>query len=289
MPTITERFPPLPLDELLPAIASFPTSTLQEQHALIKRLVMVHPTLSLDWGPGHRYRRARRLNPSEARPTNVDGIIWRKGVPAAEGRANPYGFSVIYLADHPDTALTEVRAKDDVVVLSDFEILPGKSIRVAPIGELVRVQRTGRGFLSGNASSTLNDFVNACDQDGAKSLLITDSFLLGCLVDGKDNYEVSSYVAKCIFDKDPMISAVAYPSHVQMGAINFAVRTDDFWNQWGVRAVRCGHATHLAHGYYNYTQIQHVTGITVDGTLCWSDELVNENTLTPLEPLWVQS
>lgn len=285
MPTITERFPPLSLEELVSAIASFQESSLAEQHALIKRLVIVHPTLSLDWGPGHCYRRARSLKPEEAPPKNVDGIIWRKDVPAVLMRANPEGFPVMYLADHPDTALKEVRAEDGRVVLSEFEILPGKNIRVAPIGELMRIQRSGRGFLSGNASSALNDVLNACDPDSAKSLLITDSFLFDCLAKQTD-YEISSYVAKCIFDKDPAISVISYPSYVQDGAINFAVRTENFWENWGVRAVRCVHAKHLAQGYYGYSQIRHVSGITVRGNLVWDEDIENINCSLHLNPLW---
>lgn len=285
LPTITERFPPLPLKELSSAISNFQASPLSDQLALITRLVVQHPTLSLNWGPGHIYRRARVLKPEEVLPTNVDGFIWRKDVPATLMRANPEGFPVMYLADHPDTALKEVRATNSRVVLAEFEIQAGKQIRLAPIGEMMKIQRTGRGYLSGDASSTLNDFLNACEPDSARSLLITDSFLFDCLAK-QDNYQISSHVAKCIFDKDPAISVISYPSYVQHGAMNFAVRTEAFWESWGVRAVRCVHAKHLAQGYYGYSQIRHVSGITVRGNLVWSDEVENLNASLHLEPLW---
>ncbi|MCP9757908.1 hypothetical protein EGI20_01075 [Aquitalea sp. S1-19] len=289
LPTITEAFPPLPLEELTAEISNFSDSALEDKQALIKRLVMVHPTLGLNWGAGHRFRRARRLKTHEPYPQNVDGIIWRKDVPASQGRANPDGFSVLYLADRPDTALKEVRAESDQVVLADFEIVPGKSCLIAPIGELMRIQRSGRGFMAGEHAQGVSNYLNACKPQDEKSLLITDAFLLECLLDGRDNYEISSYVAKCIFDKNPKLSAIAYPSCVQNGAICFAVRTDHFWDQWGVRSVRCGHARHLSHGYYDFSPARHVNGIEIGGNFHWEEHEEDVATTVLLKPLWVPS
>lgn len=235
---------------------------------LISRLVAVHPTLNLRWGQTWSYRRARSLNCGEV-PATVDEVIWRKGVPAALGRANPAGFQVIYLADRRDTALTEIRCTDGDVVVADFEIKPGRTIHLCPIGELAQIQRTGRGFLSGDASSSLSAMLNACNPDEARSLCITDAFLLEC-VSGQDDYNVSSHVARSIFDKLPHVAGVAYPSRRQFGAINFAVRVDNFWNDWGLRSVRRGRATHLACGYYQLTDVLNVTGIRRSGNFDWS-------------------
>jgi RES domain len=136
-PTITGRHPPLPLDELINAIKMS-----AEKQALIRPLVQHHPTLSYKWGGPWRYRRARKLRSGEV-PGTVNDLIWRKGIPASLGRANPAGFQVLYLADRRDTAFREARATNDDVVLTEFEILPGQGIHVVPLGELAQIQRTG--------------------------------------------------------------------------------------------------------------------------------------------------
>lgn len=268
-PTITRAYPPLPLSELLHMIGDFAAKPLDEKKAVIDRLVGVHPTINMDWGPGSTYRRCRILDKGEL-PDHVDQLIWRAGVPARLGRANPAGFQIMYLADCPETALIETRVNDHDVVVTDFVIREGRSIRVAPIGEMAIVQRTGRGYLSGEVASTINDMLNACDYYEVRSLLITDAFLWNCFV-GHDDYEVTSHLAHAIFEKNDQIDAVAYTSRRQLGAINFAVRVEHFWDAWGIVSVTHGHATHLAMGYFDLIGSKGVDGIHNDGRLEWTN------------------
>jgi hypothetical protein len=285
-PTITQTYPPLSLAEVTASIAEFQSTSLEGKQAIIRRFISVHPIMSLQWGQNWRYRRVRILGEEEV-PATVDELIWRKNVPARLGRANPDGFQVLYLADRLDTALREVGADKHHVVIAEFQILSGQSIRVAPVGELAQIQRTGRGFLSGQASSEITRLINACEPEEAKSLLITDAFLLECLTNPDDDYKVSSTVARGIFDKDGAIMAVSYPSRRQFGAINFAVRVECFWNSWGLSSVRRGEAIHLAQGYYRLAEITHVDGITNAGNLRWRTEPDEcEIAVSQLSPLW---
>ena len=246
---------------------TFPTVSKRRKKAAIKRLVEVHPIINMDWGGSWRYRRCRTLEPG-SRPSHVDELIWPKGVPAQLGRANPAGFQVLYLADRQDTALQEARVTDDLVVVAEFVIQQNHSVRVAPIGELSQVQRTGRGFLAGDTSATLSNMLNACNPDEARSLLITDAFLLECLI-GHDDYEISSTVALCIFDKNPLVTTIAFPSRRQQGALNFAVRVESFWDDWALVAARHGRARHLAIGYFTLEGTSAVDAVTVGGRLHW--------------------
>lgn len=182
----------------------------------------------------------------------------------------------------------EARVTNHRAVLTDFEILPEQKIRVAPIGELTTIQRTGRGFLSGEASDGLTGMLNACELEAAKSLLIADAFLLECLSEPENCYEISSYVAMSIFDKLPAISAIAYPSYRQYGALNFAARVERFWDHWGIRAVRCVKANHLSHGYFKQAETKQVFGITSAGGLCWNETADIENSVVLLDPLWTR-
>lgn len=282
-PTITEFQPPLPLDELKSIIVGFDALPTTDKKATIDRLVRIHPTTNVDWGPGWRYRRARRLKAGE-QPSTVDELIWRKDAPASLGRANPAGYDVLYLADRQDTALQEARVGDDLAVVADFLIRPGCSVRIAPIGELLRIHRTGRGTFTGDHSGVITGMLNACKPDEARSLLITDAFLRQCLV-GHNDYEVSSQVALSVFEKLPVVTAVAYPSVRQLGATNFVVRTQGFWNNWRVGSVRYGQAHHLGMGFYKFSDTQGVDGIYSKGDLRWAPVDNPEKTLD-LDPPW---
>jgi len=294
-PTLTEVHPPIPLCELVSALAGFASLPAPQKLALVDRLVAAHPIVSMDWGAGWRFRRARLLGADEI-PATVDEVIWRKGVPARIGRANPAGFQVLYLADRPDTAFQEIlhHAPQDAssphtMMLAEFVIHDDCRVRIAPVGELSQIQRTGRGFLAGDASQHLSNLLNACSLDDAKALLITDSFLLQCLTNGANDYGLSSHVAMSIFAKLPTVSTIAYPSVRQLGAINLAVRTETFWNDWGLRSVRRGRAEHLAQGFYRFSDVRHVDGITVDGALRWREDPDVENSVVVLGPAWTPS
>ena len=283
-PTITEAHPPVPLDELVTLIKGFDSLVTEDKKAVIARLVATHPSFNVAWGGGWRYRRCRKLD-AEGRPNTVDDLIWRKGVPATLGRANPAGYQVLYLADRQDTALQEAQVVDGPAVVAEFEIQVGRSIRIVPIGELFQVHRTGRGWLVGDHSPTITNMLNSCNRDDARSLLITDAFLLHCLV-GHDDYNVSSQVALSVFEKLPMVSAVTYPSRRQLGAINFAVRVARFWEDWALKSVRYGWARELAMGFYKVSDAQAVSGIYQDGRLEW-EALDNPDERIDLGPPFV--
>lgn len=285
LPTITEHFPPLPLREVIELVQSFSAFSTPQKKVAIRRLIDVHPTVSLEWGRDWRYRRARRLSGSEL-PVGVDQLIWQKGVPAALGRANPEGFRVIYLADRTDTALTEARVTHDTVVIAEFAIQPGHSIRIASIGELVQTHRTGRGFLSSEVSDIVNRMLNACSHNDARSILITDAFLLNCFV-GHDDYDISSYLALCLFEKNPNVSGIAFPSRRHSSGINFAIRVETFWNDWALAAARHATAQHLAFGYFQLDNIKCVDGVFHNGELHWRDAPINEGVGLYLSPMYV--
>lgn len=280
-PLLTEVFPPMPLAEIVSIATSFQEMTIDEKKVAISRAVSVHPTLNLEWGGGSVYRRCRVV-PHNEKPESVDGLVWRSDAPAKLGRANPEGFQVIYLADRAETALRECRVKDSPVVLTDFVIRDQRSIQVAPIGEMLQIQRSGRGYLLDKNSNTISTMLNASPHHSVRSLLITDAFLHHCFV-GQDDHEISSHVALSIFRKNSSVNAIAYPSTQQPGAVNFAVRVEDFWNVWGIKSVTYGHARHLASGVYEIERRSGVEGIDDGGALSWI-ELDRPDRLLSFEP-----
>ena len=269
---ITERFPPLPLDDVVARIRQFPTADLATRAETIRAFVTAHPIICYDWGGDWRYLRARGIETGQI-PDNVSDLIWRADSSAQLGRANPAGFTVLYLADRRDTALSEIRLSEGEVVLTEFRILAKRAARVAPIGEMSTIQRTGRGFLAGTETAIVNDLINACALGAARSMLIIDAFLLSCLANLDDDYSLSSSVALAVFEKLPDLAAVVFPSRQQPGAVNFAIRQDAVWRDWGIVSVQAGHARHLAMGYYEMSSVRHVTGITNAGDLMWDPRL----------------
>ncbi|UZE12971.1 RES family NAD+ phosphorylase [Pseudomonas sp. B21-053] len=276
MKTITGTYPPLPLKYLLCRINEFEGASLSLKHTIITELIDVHPILCVDFSKGSVFRRARKIGERDY-PASVQDLLWRLDGVASVGRANPEGYPVLYVADRPETAFAETHIDGSFVLLSELQILENAKCRIAPIGEMSRVQRTGRGFLTGDASSTINDMLNACSLDEAKSLLIADAFLFDCLVNDEAPYSVSSFVAKSIFEKSGDVSAVAYPSVRKNGAVNFAVKTDDFWKFWGVVGARRMYVRHLACGYYETSSTEHVIGVAEHGRLIWEEGVVDDN------------
>lgn len=267
MSLITDRFPPLPLNILVGRIKLFDSSSLEDKQRLISDLVNIHPLLSADFSRGHIFRRARKISPDEY-PSKVQDLLWNPNL-SRIGRANPEGYSVLYLSDRIETTLSEIHVKDDCVLLSEMEIRENEKCRIYPVGELLKIQRTGRGFLIGANSVAVNNMLNACDRESSQSLLITDAFLLECMIKDDDQYLISSYTAKCIFEKNIDISAVAYPSVQQFGALNFAVKTNDFWKTWSIVSARRMKVKDLPLGFYKWSDAEHVNSIDNNGALEW--------------------
>ena len=252
MSKLTEIYPPLEIDELNEIWENFDSLAKAEQFDSIDKLVQTHPVLSVTMGSAKiKYWRARVVEKNHS-INNVSQIIWRTGVPAKLGRANPENFPVLYLAARRETALAEVGCNSgDNAVLANFEIRHGKTIRVAPIGELSMISRSGVGRLIQNTEkcADLDSKINACPRDEAIRLMATDQILAEILLNRQDDYELSSKVAHAIFSKHHDIQAVAYPSVRHMGGMNFAVKTQDFWDYWNVFGVSRGITKRVGSGY----------------------------------------
>lgn len=282
IPTIAEAKPPLDLDELLTRVREFSVQPRDVQKAFIEELVSRHPLVNLEFGSGHQFRRARVIGESEY-PAHVDDVIWRKNFPAKVGRANPEGFQVLYLADRQDTALRENKIEQGWAVIASFEIQAKHRVRICPIGEMYRVIRNGRGFLSGKGSRAILDTVNACSLSEARSLTIADAFLYNTFVEN-DDHSLTSIVSRAIFDKLPMVNAIAYSSRQQSWAINLAVRVDRFWADWCLTSVRRCYARHLAFGMYTLRNVTNVVGVYESGKFLWADHTDDEDARVLLEP-----
>ncbi|ELA4569496.1 RES domain-containing protein [Salmonella enterica] len=284
--TITEKFPPLPVDELVTGINKSPQYDMAMKKEFLAKLIKYHPLLSVDWGKNSSYYRARHMG-NEASPIDhVSEILCPPKEIRSYGRIDSDENEILYIASSKNTALNELKKKDNnfnYYAIATFHIY--KNLKILPIGELSHIQTTGRGLLTGNVSNAVNDLLNACDPDEAIRLLITDKFLSESLM-GSD-YNITSYVATCIFEKQKNISAISYPSKQLPGGVNFAIKNNVVWNHFGINAVRYAQVRHLACGYFEERNTRHVKGITQRGKLIWDENHADDEYYAyPLEPLW---
>ncbi|QDD66649.1 RES domain-containing protein [Herbaspirillum seropedicae] len=282
--TITETFMPVSLSRLVPLLTDFQKMCLKDKQEVIDELVASHALLSLDFQKGWRFRRARKIDNISV--DHVDDLLWPPNALASAGRANAKGQPVMYLADRWETALREIRQEAGEVVLAEFSIQPEKICRFLPIGEMLFCNRTGSGRLMREHGAQLNDFINACKTEEAQAYLITDSFLHEVLTDDEAPYDLSSYLCNAIFKKYSDITVIAYPSAQQIGALNFAVRTESFWSSWGVISVSKFYAEHLAQGFYSTKQHFNVSGIYSSGKLEWEGKQSDLRMTSLLNPVW---
>jgi len=271
MKTITQAHPPMPLQTLVEGIKSFDERPLEEKIQFLSALVAVHVTLNVRWGPGSRYYRARSMSFSPG-ALNVEEVIWRKDAPARSGRANPDGFPVLYLANRSETCYREIGIDIGDVALAEFTVRQDKSCHVAPIGEFASIYASGRGRLIGDQAKLLYSFLNACDIQDIRSLVITDSFLQRVMAIDEAPYSLSSHIARSIFEKVPAVRCIAFESTKLSGSINFAVRIEDFWETWGLTSVSALQVVHLAEGVYSTPARRDVAQVDQDGAFRWAPQ-----------------
>ncbi|PSL94848.1 RES family NAD+ phosphorylase [Pseudomonas sp. R9.37] len=285
MPTLAEVHPPMDIDLLSDRIKSFSVMPHAEQAAFVKELISIHPIMSVNW-PGGVFNRVRALR-SATYLNSVSEVVWPENRPAAPGRISVDGHPVIYLASARETALSETRIIDGHVALARFDVIPGESMRVLPIGELMLILRRGFGTLiKDEAAKRLGDMVNRLPLDQGRSLVITNAFLYELVTSQGEDYRLSSLVSQEIFNKIPAIDAIMYPSRLQLAGINLAVRRDRFWNFFGLESITQARAEHLAAGYYRLSDISQVNGIHANGDLTWAVEHAKEESRLSLSPLW---
>ncbi|TVU70717.1 RES domain-containing protein [Cobetia crustatorum] len=287
MSTITDKYSPLELSYLVEKIKDFDAMSTENRKSFLGELIDTHPLLCYEFTEGSAFRRTRVI-PEDFCPSNIDDLLWNPYT-ISVGRANPQGFSVLYVSDRIETSLREARVIDGTVSLSEFKIRQGKRFRFCPIGELVRVQRTGSSPFIGKHSKRIQNSLNSCESDELKSLLITDSFLLKCFLENNTSYDLSSHIAKCIFDKDVNIEGIAYASVQQDNAQNIAIKSDVFWESWSVVGVRIMSVSYLAEGFYHSFDIGHVTNIDADGSFKWVMNTYRDSGIHPLTPWFRKS
>ncbi|MGS0467741.1 hypothetical protein ACU8V3_11800 [Cobetia marina] len=119
--------------------------------------------------------------------------------------------------------------------------------------------------------------------------MITDSFLMNCFQKDSGGYQISSYIAKCVFEKNSNIDAIVYPSVKQYGGLNLAINVDRFWDSWAIVGARKIEVDYLAEGFYDIIDMGHVIHVDKNGGLSWRMERYAESSSFRLPPWNIRS
>lgn len=244
-------------------------------HAL-QPLFDYYEVISIELNRGAVFWRARFTEESPW------ATVAEMGYPPAEyakpGRLNDEATPCLYAATREETALQEIGAKEnDLVQLVGFRAKLETPIRIAVVGELLHVKKTGYLRLTGSdPGGSMSRFLNSQGIERGQRLLYIDAFLSHILADAEEKnsgYVRSRAVASMVYrNKD--IDGIIFPSVRDVLGMNITLHPTSSDSK--THAVCCLHVkvTRVrALGFIEYEVIGEAEGITTDGMFVWAKPL----------------
>jgi RES domain-containing protein len=193
---------------------------------------------------------------------------------AKPGRLNDENTPCLYAATREETALQEIGAKEnDLVQLVGFRAKLETPIRIAVIGELFHVYKTGYLRLTGNdPGRSISRYLNSQEADCARRLLYIDAFLSHLLADAEaknSGYVRSRALASMVY-RNSDIEGIMFPSVRDRLGMNIALQRTP--SDTKIHAVCCLHVrvTRVrGFGFIEYEVIGETERTTTDGKFVW--------------------
>lgn len=210
------------------------------------------------------------------------GAVAEMGYPRAKsakpGRLNDENTPCLYAATRAETGLQEIRAKEnDLVQLIGFRAKLETPIRIAVIGELLHVHKTGYLRLTGNdPGKSMSRYLNNQGAERGRRLLYIDAFLSHLLAEAEETnsgYVRSRAVASMVY-RNADIDGIMFPSVRDALGMNIALQPTPADSK--VHPVCCLHVrvTRVrAFGFIEYEVIAEAERITTDGMFVWAKPL----------------
>lgn len=285
MHLLTDKHPPMDLKDLCAIIKKYELLSKKEKKKAIKKIISYHVTLTLEYSFRELFR-VRKIDNGE-KISSFKDIIWPPENINIPGRASINGSTTMYLSSTKDTALSEARINKHRIAIARFRNLE-EGTHIFPVGELHLVTERGFGeLLSNEESKCILDIINACPIEKARSIIIADKFIYKVFTSkDDDNYEMTSFIVDCIFNKIPKIDTIGYRSQMREGGYNLAIRSDKFWEKWGISSVTTADAEHLVLQYYKLSRLFSVSGIYNNGDFKWEEDSSNIESHILLSPPW---
>lgn len=271
MTCITEKYPPLPLDEIIEIVNDFESYPFNEKINAISKIIKHHPFLNFSTRNDERDFYRARIARGGAFPFNYTGLLWNHSAPAQQARLNLAGEAVLYIANHASAAFTEVGVTDEMVILTQLKIQNNKHVSFLPLGTYASIIRSNAAHLdfSENAVIETRKKLLACPLLELQSLIIADEFIYNCIMSEDDDYSISSHTANLIFQKHTSVDAISYPSKKLRATTNYAVKTHNFWDKWEIGSAATLNVRHLALGQFQLSNLRSVDNIDENGLLNW--------------------
>lgn len=285
MVSITEKYPPLSLDEMVEIANNFDDLDIENKIKAISKVVQHHPLINFATTSDQREFYRARVSKNRSFPLKYTGLLWNHSAPALRARLNVEGDAILYAANQANAAFREVNVADDFVILTLLKIQSGKSVTFLPIGTLATIMRSNAAHLDFPEAQVANtrQLILQCPFREMQSLLIADEFLYNCIMEDNDDYAVSAMTANVIFKKYSNIDAITYPSKKLRSATNYAIKTTDFWEKWQIGSACTLNVKHLALGHFLSDNCRGVESIDDTGFLNWQRSYpVDRNPIIPL-------
>lgn len=193
------------------------------------------------------------------------------------GRLNEAGSPCLYLSLTLDTALAEIKAKEnDIVQVSMFAVKQGLNLRVGVVGEKFRVARGAGHFLQGDNALAITKLIRKLDSESrvkTMAFLYPDLFFDEILTDvnaASTKYLHSRMLAKLILEKQPSLDGILYHSVAHMGAKNIAVparRADEILGFVDTLLVKVNKV--YPYGMYDVEFVKSPKNILRSGEILW--------------------
>ena len=253
------------------------TSSEKDVQVLLTQLFVFYKTLETVVGRHDPMWRARLAQPQPY------GSAMEMSFPPASitrnGRLNDAGAPHLYLATQDRTAILEVGASSgDYVQLAGYLPTPRTSLRLASVGELFQIIKTGASrFLLSDYARKFRELV--CDYMARLSnfererMLFIDAFLASILEDSeasKTDYVKSRAIASLAL-RDARTEGVIYPSKCDATGVNLIVRPSAAERK--LQQVACLHAKISIvreFGLIEIAEVRIAKGVDKRGAYDWS-------------------
>ena len=258
-------------DKILESLEA--TTSMEEQSALIDRLVAAHQTVNMKMLRGSIYWRARRCGPGGF--NNKSEVSYPPPHLADAQRLNDKGQPVLYLSPGRETALTEIGATaGETIHLAGFRVRPNEGLRVASIGEWHHVHKLGTmRFGPREAANQFTRILNTGEYNMSRLMIYIDA-VLGDLLARPDahtiDYLTTRLLVKALYRKHPTIDGIIYPSVKDLG-LNLAVRSHAADRAIeGCASLVIEVQRRRRFGVYDYRTIRAARGVKPDGSFVWA-------------------
>lgn len=240
--------------------------------SLLVELLVDYKFLSMQLGRGSVFWRGR---PIESKPfDDAYELSYPPKEVARVGRLNDRGSPILYASTREETVLHELEANaGDLVQFLGFRVKEDKSIRLAAIGEMFHVYRTGYlKTLGRDPDNAISQILNSLGHERGRRIVYIDAFLANLLAGPAakaDGYIHTRVIGQIALERSHA-DGLFYPSVREGLGMNLAILPEVFDDAvFPVRAHVMRVGQHREFGVIEYDVLQEAANMDDAGRLAW--------------------